>query len=333
MLHAECNFAQTEQNRQGGLIHAALHKPNIKMRELLLSAVATMAVSPVMAANVNVWTGEHAVTWENTLSVEAGKFADASIGDKLVVKIAEGATDVMELKSRGTWLPGSILTRLDGRTEVSAYITQGMQAYLQNFGLELCGPSFTVTSVDIETATGWNVPADAIWSGLFWVDGAWNTLELYKSAFNEQNPNQIIINFSDEFKAETAVINVLTAWDNEDMKLSTSEAMTIEDNKAIIDLSKLPKPLAEYLEGGNALMIQGHVDGDNPQGFNIQSVEIKPYATVTEVRDVEVSEGREVLDVYSVSGQIVRIGVEAADALDGLPAGVYIAGGKKYTVR
>lgn len=59
------------------------------MKKLLLTAVAAMAVLPAMAENVNLWTGEQPVTWENTLSIEAEKFAQASIGDKLVVKIAE----------------------------------------------------------------------------------------------------------------------------------------------------------------------------------------------------------------------------------------------------
>lgn len=299
------------------------------MKKLLLTAVAAMAVLPAMAENQNLWTGEQPVTWENTLSIEAEKFAQASIGDKLVVKIAEGATDVMELKSAGTWLPGTILTRLDGKTEVSAYLTQGMQMYLKNYGLELCGPSFTVTSVELDTETGWNVPEDAIWSGLFWVDGNWNTLELYKSAFSEQNPTQIIINFSDEFNAETAVINVLTAWDNDGMKLSTPEAMTIEDKKAIIDVTKLDKSLNEYLAAGNALMIQGHVDGDNPQGFNIQSVELKPYVAMTGVENVKFETEQELVNVYNVSGVLVRRGVEAESALVGLPGGVYIVGGKK----
>lgn len=288
-----------------------------------------MAVLPAMAANENLWTGEHAVTWENTLSIDAEKFAQASVGDKLVVKMAEGATDVMEMKSAGTWLPGTILTRLDGKTEVSAYLTQGMEVFLKNYGLELCGPAFTVTSVELETETGWTVPEDAVWSGLFWVDGGWNTLELYKSAFTEQTPTQIIINFSDEFNAETAVINVLTAWENEDMKLSTAEAMTVEDKKAIIDVTKLGKGLNDYLAAGNALMIQGHVDGENPQGFNIQSVELKPYITMTEVEELIVDNEKELVNVYNVSGVLVRSGVEAESALVGLPGGVYIVGGKK----
>lgn len=303
------------------------------MKRTVLSVVAVMAVCPLFAENVSLWTGEQAVTWENTLSIPADKFASCETGDKLVVTIADGASDIMELKSDGTWLPGTILTRLEGRSEVSAYLTQGMKTYLKEFGLELCGPSFTVTSVALETSTGWNVPENAIWSGLFWVDGGWNTLELYKSAFNEQTPNQIIINFSDEFNAETAVLNVLTAWDNEDMKLSTSEAMTVESNKAIIDLSKLPKSLGEYLEGGNALMIQGHVDGENPQGFNIQSVELQPYKMVTKVEGLELEKAADLVNVFNVNGQMVRMNAASDSPVEGLPAGFYIAGGRKYVVR
>lgn len=115
------------------------------MNRILLSALAVAAGAGTMCAE-NLFTGNQEVTWENTLSIEAEKFASAAVGDELVVTIAEGATDVMELKADGQWLPGTILTRLDGKTEVKAYLTDGMQAALKKYGLELCGPSFTVQS-------------------------------------------------------------------------------------------------------------------------------------------------------------------------------------------
>ena len=39
------------------------------------------------------------------------------------------------------------------------------------------------------------------------------------------------------------------------------------------------------------------------------------------------------VDVYSVNGQLLRQGVDRNNATQGLPAGVYIVGGKKVLVK
>lgn len=281
----------------------------------------------------NLYTGEQAVTWENTLMINADKFATAKVGDAIVVTIKEGASDVMELKSDGQWLPGSILTWLTDKTEVRAIVTDGMLAMLQGYGLELCGPSFTVTSVDLQ-ADQMDVPEGAVWAGYFWIDEGWNTLELYKTAFNGQNPNKLIINFSPEEEESTFVLNVLTKWDDDAMKLSSVETMEIANRQAVIDLTKLPegRTFASYFpDGQNALMIQGHVEGGN--SFNITSVVVEPYSQMTSVRPAFADMENSVVDVYTLTGIKVRSGVEATAALEGLPAGLYVAGGKKVMKR
>lgn len=53
----------------------------------------------------------------------------------------------------------------------------------------------------------------------------------------------------------------------------------------------------------------------------------------TGVADVDAEATPSHVDVYSISGVMVRQGVEAATATDGLPQGLYIVGGKKIAVR
>ena len=301
------------------------------MNRILLSALAVAAGAGTMCAE-NLFTGNQEVTWENTLSIEAEKFASAAVGDELVVTIAEGATDVMELKADGQWLPGTILTRLDGKTEVKAYLTDGLQAALKKYGLELCGPSFTVQSVDLNDSD-MAVPDGAVWAGFYWIDGGWNTLELYKTAFTGQNPKKLIINFSDEAEGSSFELNVLTAWDNDDMKLSLADNVSISGRQAVIDLEKLPegRTFASYFpEGTNALMIQGHVE--DGASFNITSVVVEPYEPTSAIDDVAADSGN-LVDVYSIFGVKVRTAVDAQDATAGLAPGLYIVGNKKLLVK
>ena len=296
-----------------------------------LPLLLALALGAGSAAAENLFTGEQAVTWENTLTIPAEKFANATAGNELIITVAEGATDVIELKANGVWLPGSILTRLDGRTEVKAFLTDQMQHALRTYGLELCGPAFTVKTVDLNPSDIF-VPEGAVWDGFFWIDGGWNTLELYKTVFDGQNPGKIIINFSEEADGSTFILNVLTAWDNDAMKLSLPECITFGNRQAVIDLSKLPegRTIASYFEGNNALMIQGHVESGN--SFNITSVVFEPYNSMSGVENVS-AQTDAVVDVYSISGVKVRRAVKAADATAGLAPGIYIAGNRKIVVR
>ena len=300
------------------------------MKKSLLIALSLL-LSATAADAENLFTGEHAVTWENTLKLDAEKFVNAKIGDELVVTMAAGANDVMEMKADGQWLPGSTFNWLDGKTEVKAVLTQAMCAMLQQYGLELCGPAFTVTSVDLNPDFMF-VPDGAVWSGYFWIDGGWNTIELYKTAFDGQNPETITINFSDEAEGSNFILNVLTRWDDESMKISSPETMTISGKQAVIDLKKLPegRTLASYFEGENCLKIQGHVEEGN--SFNITSVVISPYQPIAGISAVEYDRPANV-DVYTITGVKVKSGINADEATNDLPAGLYLIGNKKVLIR
>lgn len=300
------------------------------MKKTLLTALAGIG-SVMLAVAENLFTGFQPVTWENTLYLPAEKFTNAHIGDQLVVTLADGANDVMELKADGQWLPGSTFNWLEGKNEVKAVLTQAMMVSLQEYGLELCGPAFTVTSVDLN-ADFMTVPEDAVWAGYFWIDGGWNTLELFKTAFNSQTPKKIIINFSDEAEDSNFVLNVLTKWDDDYMKISSPETLTISGNQAVIDLSKLPagRTFDSYFEGENTLKIQGHVDSGN--SFNITSVVVDPYFPISGVCDIN-SGLSETVDVYNMMGVKIKSAVNRAEALDNLSSGLYIIGANKVLVK
>ena len=70
---------------------------------LLMCLMATT----VIASATDVWEGEHAVNWGNTLTIEKGKFTDMKVGDKLVIEFKDATGEVIELHSNGGMLPSS----------------------------------------------------------------------------------------------------------------------------------------------------------------------------------------------------------------------------------
>lgn len=68
-----------------------------------ISLLILFALAFLFNANAtNLFTGDHAVTWDTPLNLEAAKFAEAKAGDKIVVAYT-GASDGMELKVIDVW--------------------------------------------------------------------------------------------------------------------------------------------------------------------------------------------------------------------------------------
>ena len=141
-----------------------------------------MATTTIVSAT-DLWEGTHAVNWDNTLTIEAAKFADAQIGQKIV-------TDQHE-------------------TEV--FITPGMLACLKEHGMEICGTGFTATKLWYGDGKD-NVDENTVWTGYFWMD-EWSTLEVAKTSFDGINWSDYkAIRFYSEANRTDYVINVLTKW-------------------------------------------------------------------------------------------------------------------------
>lgn len=269
------------------------------------------------------------VTWENTLKIDAEAFNDPTVkmGQYIYIEFSK-TTDVIELKSDGTWLPGTILTRLgNDAKDTKAYMTSAMLVQLQKSGLEICGASFTVTKVSI-CEDGYEMNPDAIWGGYFWVD-EWDTLELFKTAFdNYQGQRYLDIYMSRECDFDTYSLKVLTAWGNEDAIWANNDQITHRNYYATVDLNGIN--VKDKLADVNALMIQAY-PGEGGKPFNITALVLRNEGA-TGTAEVEEADNA-LVDVYNMQGVLLQSNVAREEAAKTLPAGLYIIGGKKVLVK
>ncbi len=302
------------------------------MKKFLLSivAVATSFI-PSFAQEMlkTLYQGEpKEVTWENTLTIPAEQFSDnVKVGDYLYITFSH-TTDVIEIKANGTWLPGSRYTVLgDNSTDFKAYITEGMLAALKEYGLEICGAAFTVTGVSV-CNDGFNMPQGAVWGGYFWVD-EWNTLELFKTAFDSYDGQRYMDIYLSEDNGDYDgyFMKVLTKWNPETL-WANNDQIVHTPRMATVDLKDID--VASSLSDVNALMIQGNKEAGNP--FNIIAVVLRNEDGTTGVEDIEVEEAPSV-NIYNLQGVCVKSGVSVEEASAMLPSGIYIANGKKFLVK
>lgn len=270
------------------------------------------------------------VTWENTLKIEAENFSsDVKAGDYIYITF-DRTSDVIELKSDGTWLPGTRFVFLgDNTPELKTYITTDMLESLKATGLELCGASFTVNTVSI-CNDGFVMPEGAIWGGYFWVDN-WNTLELFKSAFNNYNGQRYLdIYLSDDNGDNIGYfMKVLTAWENPDAIWADNTDITHETRKAIVDLKGLN--VNDMLADVNTLMIQSNPEGGSP--YNITAIALRSDTNGEGAIEVSYTDNNTHTVVYNLQGVKVREGLSSETTLSNLPAGIYIVNGKKIAIR
>lgn len=307
------------------------------MKKTLLTAVAVLASASfsidAQETVKTLYSGDAVdVTWDNTLKVDASFFAeDVSAGNYILINL-ENATDVLEIKSSGTWLPGSRLTNIEGAQEYKAYITADMLAALKADGLEIAGQEFTVTSVAVMN-DGFVMPEGAIWGGYFWVDN-WNTLELFKTAFdNYGNQRYLNIYLSSDNGGNTGYyVKVLTGWDNPDAVWADNDQIRHSAVCASVDLQGID--VKDALASVNTLMIQSNPEGGNPYNLTAITLSDAPVASRIET----VVSGNELKTapstLYNMQGIVVAEDVLPADISSiSLPAGVYILDGRKYVIR
>ncbi|MDE6682192.1 MAG: hypothetical protein K2J87_02055 [Muribaculaceae bacterium] len=296
------------------------------MKKLYLLAATALVCGISATAQETVKTlydGEAMnVSWSNTLTIPAEKFAeDVKVGDFISIGL-ENAQDVLEIKANGTWLPGSILSRIDGKDEFRAYITTDMLSTMKEYGMEICGGGFTLTSVSVKN-DGFNMPEGAIWGGFFWVEN-WNTLELFKTAFDTYN-GQRYLEINMEAGYDTYFFKALTKWDDDSAVWSNDANTVKEDTKVTLDLKDIK--VKEALSDVNALMCQFNPEGGNP--FNVTSIVLKADSE-SGVEQIENSELNPSHTVYNIQGIAVKTNVDSRNALNELPQGLYIINGKKF---
>ena len=233
------------------------------MKKLFLLATVFMATT--IASATDVWEGTHAVAWNNTLTIEAAQFAEAQVGQKLVVDFTDATGDVIELHSNGGMLPG---TRYEhhlyaDQDEMAVYITKGMLARLKESGLEICGAGFTATKVWYGDGKE-GVDDNTVWTGYFWMD-EWSTLEIAKTSFDGINWSDYkAIRFYSEAGRTDYIINVLTKW-GDGGKLGDQGTMTMTNEYAELSLEGID--MAAKLADVNRLMVQCNKEGGDPFNF------------------------------------------------------------------
>ena len=233
------------------------------MKKLFL-LLCLMATTTIVSAT-DLWEGTHAVNWDNTLTIEAAKFADAQVGQKIVIEFTNATGEVIELHSNGGMLPG---TRYEhhiyaDQSSMEVFITKGMLACLKEHGMEICGTGFTATKAWYGDGTD-NVDDNTVWTGYFWMD-EWSTLEVAKTSFDGINWSDYkAIRFYSEANRTNYVINVLTKW-GDDGKLGDQTTMTMKNDYAELNIENID--MAAKLAEVDRLMVQCNKEDGDPFNF------------------------------------------------------------------
>lgn len=301
---------------------------------LFAFAAAAVAALPAMSDVTTVktlYSGEPKdVTWANTLFIQAENFTDEiKVGDYIYITFSK-TTDVIEIKSDGQLLPGSRFTSLgDNTPDYKAYITEGMLSTLKATGLEICGASFTVTGVSI-CNDGFQMPEGAIWGGYFWIDDNNNTLEIARTSFrNYENQGYLEICLTEDATTTGYEFNVFVNKNKENTFWAQNGQIKHYDDIAEVDLNSDVVNNFKNDEAANYLSIQGTRGTSN--SFNIKAVGLSSQDVATGVTIV--SDEVDHVDVYNLQGVRLRADVASDAATAGLPAGLYLVGGKKVLVK
>ena len=233
------------------------------MRKIIL--FATMLMATTLASATDVWEGTHAVKWDNTLNIEAAKFTEAQVGQKIVVEFKDATGEVVELHSGGGMLPGTRYAHniFADQSAVEVFVTPAMLARLKESGMEICGTGFTATKVWYGDGKD-NVDDNTVWTGYFWMD-KWSTLEVAKTSFDGIKWSDYkAIRFYSEAGRTDYVINVLTKW-GDGGKLGDQSTMTMTNEYAELSLEGID--MAARLADVDRLMVQCNKEGGEPFNF------------------------------------------------------------------
>jgi len=205
-----------------------------KISLLMLFALAFL----FNAKATNLFTGDHAVTWDTPLNLEAAKFAEAKAGDKIVVTYTN-ASDGMELKVIDVWqhIAGSCPLWISGDGSKELFLTPKAVADIQAHGLQIIGANFHCTSVDLMDGKAELQNETTIWTGYFWAD-EWSTMELYLDgeAIDWSQYKEMVIYH--EANRSDFVVNILSQFDTEGAKVPEGAIAKYED-KIVVDLRQV----------------------------------------------------------------------------------------------
>ena len=272
------------------------------------------------------------VNWDAPLKIEADQFAEGvNVGYYISIKTS-ATSGAIELKDDLTWLPGSREYRPGVSTEAAefrTYITEDMLNVLKEKGLIICGDEFTLTEASV-CNDGFVMPAGAIWGGYAWIN-EWSSLFLFKSAFDNYGGQRYMDIYLSDYDLQGYTgyfLQVMTAFNNSDALWAGNDAIVHEVGKATVDLKNIN--VKEALAAVSTLIIQGNKEQGNP--FNINAIVLRGETGTTIVNDF-VNDNDTTVTVYNLQGMAVKTNTTIEKAKATLPAGIYIANGKKFLVK
>jgi len=288
------------------------------MKKVLL--LTCLMAATVITYATDVWEGEHAVTWETTLNIEATQFADIETGDKIVVEFKDATGDAIELHSNGGMLPGTRYAHrvFSDQSNIEVFATPAMIASLKQYGMEICGTGFTATKVWYGDGKD-GIDANTVWSGFFWMD-EWSTLEIAKTCFDGVDWSKYkAIRFISEAGRTDYVMNIRTTWD-EGGEIANQSTMTKTDG--YFELSLVGINMATALAPTDRLMIQCNKEGGEP--FNFTQVQLIEKEETTGVNAATTITEKATGEKFDLLGRKIAQPVKGT---------LYIMDGKKYIAK
>lgn len=237
--------------------------------------LAAAALMGIAANAADIWTGSQYVTWGQGLQISSDKFANAKVGNELVVTFTD-ASDGIELKvmnanfdhlagSRcAAWINGN-----GSHTVVLTYVDA-----LKQYGLEIIGAHLTVTKVELNE--GSELAEGTIWKGFFWMD-EWSTLELYADAYKHLDLAHLkAIYFNSEAKNTNYVLNFRTGWEDNEF-VANQENMELTPGCAKLVVTD---DIRTKLANANQIMIQCNKESGDPFNFTSVVFEIETFTGI-----------------------------------------------------
>ncbi len=239
-----------------------------KISLLMLFALAFL----FNAKATNLFTGDHAVTWDTPLNLEAAKFAEAKAGDKIVVAYTS-ASDGMELKVIDVWqhIAGSCPLWISGDGSKELFLTPKAVADIQAHGLQIIGANFHCTSVDLVDGKAELQNETTIWTGYFWAD-EWSTMELYLDgeAIDWSQYKEMVIYH--EANRSDFVVNILSQFDREGAKVPEG-AIAKYNDKIVVDLRQVDmNAVIAAAEEGQRNTLKFQFNKESGLAFNITDI-------------------------------------------------------------
>ena len=239
-----------------------------KISLLMLFALAFL----FNAKATNLFTGDHAVTWDTPLNLEAAKFAEAKAGDKIVVTYTN-ASDGMELKVIDVWqhIAGSCPLWISGDGSKELFLTPKAVADIQAHGLQIIGGNFHCASVDLVDGKAELKEETTIWTGYFWAD-SWSTMELYLDgeAIDWSRYKEMVIYH--EANRSDFVVNILSQFEREGAKVPEG-AIAKYDDKIVVDLRQVDmNAVIAAAEEGQRNTLKFQFNKESGLAFNITDI-------------------------------------------------------------